>query len=28
MGGGVTTLVMPFVSSAIYNLLDGARSPP
>ena len=23
MGGGVTNLVMPFVFSAIYNLLDG-----
>ena len=28
MGGGVTNLVMPFVFSAIYNLLDGARAPP
>ncbi len=28
MGGGVTNLVMPFVFSAIYNLLDGTQARP
>ena len=28
MGGGVTNLVMPFVFSAIYNLLDGTPARP
>eukprot|EP00964_Phaeocystis_antarctica_P113371 scaffold77415_cov28-Phaeocystis_antarctica.AAC.1 len=28
MGGGVTNLVMPFVFSAIYNLLDGTPAHP